>query len=96
MLHILITLASVAVYPPSGRGAVNLTNGDVARLRPGEFLNDTLIEFGLRYAPSSFSASLPQLSFRYWHEKLTGTNPELAKQVHVFNSFFYKKLSHKK
>ena len=40
--------SSILVYPPGVAGAVNITNGDLDRLRPGEFLNDTLIEFGLK------------------------------------------------
>lgn len=40
---------SILVYPPSGTGALNITYGDLRRLEPGEFLNDTLIEFGLKY-----------------------------------------------
>ena len=39
---------SILVYPPGVPGAVNITNGDYLRLQPGEFLNDTLIEFGLK------------------------------------------------
>jgi len=39
---------SILVYPPDGPGAVNITNADLKRLRPDEFLNDTLIEFGLK------------------------------------------------
>ncbi|KAI0317519.1 hypothetical protein OF83DRAFT_132135 [Amylostereum chailletii] len=65
----------VLVYPPTGKGAVNITNGDIARLRPGEFLNDTLIEFGLKL----------------WLDELRESDPGLADQVHVFSSFFYKK-----
>lgn len=38
------------MYPQNGPGAVNITNGDLKRLDPGEFLNDTLIELGLKYA----------------------------------------------
>ncbi|KAF8270824.1 hypothetical protein EI94DRAFT_1721987 [Lactarius quietus] len=63
----------------SGIGSLNITNGDVSRLKPGEFLNDTLIEFGLKL----------------WLADLSESNPELASQVHVFSSFFYKKLSTK-
>ncbi|KAI9465452.1 hypothetical protein BJY52DRAFT_1244097 [Lactarius psammicola] len=63
----------------SGTGSLNITNGDVSRLKPGEFLNDTLIEFGLKL----------------WLADLHESNPELAGQVHVFSSFFYKKLSTK-
>ncbi|KAJ7758160.1 hypothetical protein DFH07DRAFT_456883 [Mycena maculata] len=69
----------ILVYPPNQTGAVNITNGDVNRLSPGEFLNDTLIEFGLKL----------------WLQDLEKENPELVKQIHVFSSFFYKKLNKK-
>ncbi|KAJ7132990.1 hypothetical protein C8R46DRAFT_1140271 [Mycena filopes] len=69
----------ILVYPPGQTGAVNITNGDLARLAPGEFLNDTLIEFGLKL----------------WLQELEKTDPELVKQIHVFSSFFYKKLNKK-
>ncbi|KAJ6585193.1 hypothetical protein B0H19DRAFT_1368602 [Mycena capillaripes] len=69
----------ILVYPPGQTGAVNITNGDVSRLTPGEFLNDTLIEFGLKL----------------WLQDLEKENPELVKQIHVFSSFFYKKLNKK-
>ncbi|KAJ7147148.1 hypothetical protein C8R43DRAFT_542989 [Mycena crocata] len=69
----------ILVYPPGQTGAVNITNGDVTRLAPGEFLNDTLIEFGLKL----------------WLHELEKENPELVKQIHVFSSFFYKKLNKK-
>ena len=36
------------VYPPNGAGSVNITRGDFKRLDPGEYFNDTLIEFGLK------------------------------------------------
>lgn len=36
------------MYPFGVPGAVNVTAGDLARLQPEEFLNDTLIEFGLK------------------------------------------------
>ncbi|CDO70841.1 hypothetical protein BN946_scf184801.g34 [Trametes cinnabarina] len=70
----------VLVYPPSGTGAVNITRGDLRRLDNGQYLNDTLIEFGLKL----------------WLDNLRSEQPELAEQVHVFNSFFYKKLNSKK
>ncbi|KAJ7625371.1 hypothetical protein DFH06DRAFT_1481403 [Mycena polygramma] len=69
----------ILVYPPGQTRAVNITNGDVTRLAPGEFLNDTLIEFGLKL----------------WLQDLEQKDPELVKQIHVFNSFFYKKLNKK-
>ncbi|KAF8195366.1 hypothetical protein BJ912DRAFT_138312 [Pholiota molesta] len=70
----------ILVYPQGIPGAVNITNGDLARLQPGEYLNDTLIEFGLKL----------------WLKNLEEKQPELAQQVHIFNSFFYKKLNNKK
>lgn len=67
----------ILIYPTAAVGAVNITNGDLKRLRPGEFLNDTLIEFGLKR----------------WHKTLENDEPELASQIHIFSSFFYKKLN---
>jgi Ulp1 family protease len=37
-----------------------------------------------------------KLSRRLWLKELEEKFPELAKQVHVFSSFFYKKLNKKK
>ncbi|KAF9777986.1 hypothetical protein BJ322DRAFT_1114528 [Thelephora terrestris] len=65
------------VYRPSGTGAVNITRGDLERLQPGKYLNDTLIEFGLKL----------------WLSDLRDRDPELADQIHLFSSFFYKKLA---
>ncbi|KAG1792935.1 uncharacterized protein HD556DRAFT_1376770 [Suillus plorans] len=70
----------ILVYPPSGPGALNVMGSDLNRLRPHEFLNDTLIEFGLKL----------------WLADLKEQNPDLAEQIHVFSSFFYKKLNNKK
>lgn len=69
----------ILCYPQGVTGAVNITNADFRRLQPGEFLNDTLIEFGLKL----------------WLRKLEESSPEVANQVHVFSSFFYKKLNKK-
>lgn len=42
-------LVSVLVWPlEATTGAISITRGDLNRLNEGEFLNDTLIEFGLR------------------------------------------------
>ncbi|CAG7846551.1 SubName: Full=Related to protease ULP2 protein {ECO:0000313/EMBL:CCA67820.1} [Serendipita indica DSM 11827] len=64
----------ILVYP-FVRG-LQITKGEHERLQPGEFLNDTLIEFGLRL----------------WMEKLKISDPQRAEQIHVFSPFFYKKL----
>ncbi len=65
------------MYPQTGTGAVRVTRGDVNRLAPGQSLNDTLIEYGLKL----------------WLNDLGQSNPELADQIHIFSSFFYKKLN---
>ncbi|KAH7920479.1 cysteine proteinase [Leucogyrophana mollusca] len=70
----------ILVYPPTGTGALNIMRTDVNRLQPGEFLNDTLIEFGLKL----------------WLNELREKDPVFADQIHVFSSFFYKKLHNKK
>ncbi|BGP20603.1 hypothetical protein JCM10213v2_008766 [Rhodosporidiobolus nylandii] len=69
-----------------GATSVALTWGDTKRLREDEFLNDTLIEFGLKRAVEKLV------------EQDEGRPPEerLADKVHVFNSFFYKQLSSRK
>ncbi|KAJ4479812.1 hypothetical protein C8J55DRAFT_398662, partial [Lentinula edodes] len=65
-------------YEPNKRTrAVNITKADYERLLPHHFLNDTVIEFGLQL----------------WHHELAMENPELAQQIHIFNSFFYSKLN---
>ena len=85
------------VYPPTGTGAVNITRGDLKRLDEGQYLNDTMIEFGLKCAPPcTWSYVLADVCDRLWLDDVRKTHPEIADQVHVFNSFFYKKLSSKK
>ena len=85
------------MYPFSGTGAVNVTRGDLKRLDPGQYLNDTIIEFGLKCVDLHHSLGCPLLTLcRVWLDELRKNQPELAEQVHVFNSFFYKKLNSKK
>lgn len=69
----------VLMYPPGGPGALNIMRSDLKRLEPEEYLNDTLIEFGLKL----------------WLGELREKDPLLADQIHVFSSFFYKKLNMK-
>ncbi|KAI8583744.1 hypothetical protein K450DRAFT_196016 [Umbelopsis ramanniana AG] len=65
------------VYPFTGYGGITVSKADEARLDDGEFLNDNIIDFYMKWI-------LDQLHNR---------DPELAKQVHIFNSFFYKRLT---
>lgn len=69
----------ILMYPPGGPGALNIMRSDLKRLEPEEYLNDTLIEFGLKL----------------WLNELRERDPLLADQIHVFSSFFYKKLNTK-
>ncbi|KAG8214645.1 hypothetical protein J3R82DRAFT_9723 [Butyriboletus roseoflavus] len=70
----------ILMYPPTGTGALSIMQSDLRRLQPEEYLNDTLIEFGLKL----------------WLNDLREKDPALADQIHVFSSFFYKKLNNRK
>jgi Ulp1 family protease len=89
-------LCRILVYPPSGTGAINITQGDLNRLEDGEYLNDTLIEFGLKWVSYFISCphaqTLTACLSRLWLNEIRAKNPDLADQIHVFSSFFYKKL----
>lgn len=99
-----IAANSVVEFPPGQPGAITLPWGDVKRLQPDEFLNDTLIEFGLKYA-LSFTVTRGRHSSDVLRgcrqilkriEESDASLPDdkkIAPQVHIFNSFFYKQLS---
>ncbi|EMR10257.1 hypothetical protein PNEG_01523 [Pneumocystis murina B123] len=59
------------IYPP-----VVLYDDDIERLNDGEFLNDTIIDFYLKYIQN----------------KLFQKDPSKIDESHIFNTFFYKKL----
>ncbi|KTW29757.1 hypothetical protein T552_00964 [Pneumocystis carinii B80] len=59
------------IYPP-----VVLYDDDIERLNDGEFLNDTIIDFYLKYIQN----------------KLFQNDPSKIEKSHIFNTFFYKKL----
>ncbi|KAJ1960767.1 hypothetical protein IWQ62_004103 [Dispira parvispora] len=67
------------VFPFSGVKSVTITTADVPRLDAGEYLNDSIIEFYLKFL---------QVNLRR-------DNPELADQIHIFNTFFYPQLTAK-
>ncbi|KAJ2495410.1 hypothetical protein IWW47_004083, partial [Coemansia sp. RSA 2052] len=64
-------------YPLDGRKSISVVGSDISRLHVGEFLNDTIIEFYMRYIG----------------EKLRTTNAKLYERCFFFNTFFFKKLS---
>ncbi|XP_059124264.1 sentrin-specific protease 6 isoform X2 [Peromyscus eremicus] len=64
------------VYPPPpAKGGISVTNEDLHCLTEGEFLNDVIIDFYLKYLVL---------------EKL---RKEDADRIHIFSSFFYKRLN---
>ncbi|WFD25998.1 Ulp1 peptidase [Malassezia nana] len=69
--------APILRYPSTGPFAVTLLQADLNRLQENEYLNDTLIEFGLRFC----------------QEQIKSRDPPLAQQIYVFNTFFYQKLT---
>lgn len=68
---------SSIIYPSDGKNKATVDKQDIERLNEGEFLNDNLIIFYLRYL----------------EHQLEQKNPELAKRVYFFNTFFYSKLT---
>ncbi|KAJ2065685.1 hypothetical protein GGI17_000229 [Coemansia sp. S146] len=64
-------------YPPEGGKPIHVGGSDIYRLRSGEFLNDTIIEFYMRYIG----------------ENLRTADAKLYERCFFFNTFFFKKLS---
>ncbi|OKL64388.1 hypothetical protein UA08_00401 [Talaromyces atroroseus] len=65
------------VYPREGKKKAEVDSYDLERLRDGEFLNDNLIGFYLRFL----------------EHHLERNNPEVAKRVYFFNSYFFATLT---
>ncbi|CDR48844.1 RHTO0S20e02608g1_1 [Rhodotorula toruloides] len=76
----------VVEYPVSQPGGVSLPWADIKRLKPNEFLNDTLIEFGLKHAMQEVMKA----------DEGRPDDEKLAPKIHLFNSFFYSQLSTRK
>ncbi|KAI1328803.1 hypothetical protein F5Y16DRAFT_419398 [Xylariaceae sp. FL0255] len=64
------------VYPTVGTHRATVDKEDISRLDEGEFLNDNIIIFYLRYL----------------QQQLQDKQPELARRIHFHNTFFYEKL----
>ncbi|KAI8999401.1 hypothetical protein BC832DRAFT_207770 [Gaertneriomyces semiglobifer] len=64
-------------YPLEGKSAVTVRQEDYDRLDEGQFLNDVIIEFYLKYVIQEIM------------------DPALRDRVHIFNSFFYERLTQK-
>lgn len=68
------------VYPATGRNRASVDKEDIIRLDEGEFLNDNLISFYLRYLQTNMERE----------------RPELLNRVHIFSTFFFEKLTSRK
>ncbi|OAX35838.1 hypothetical protein K503DRAFT_696262, partial [Rhizopogon vinicolor AM-OR11-026] len=66
--------------PPASSGEIKIYGRDLNKLQPNRFLNDTLIEFGLKL----------------WHADIKRRNNDLADEIHIFSPFFYTTLTHRK
>ncbi|KAH6978218.1 hypothetical protein EDB82DRAFT_213995 [Fusarium venenatum] len=64
------------VYPSTGKNRATVDKEDIIRLDEGEFLNDNLISFYLRYL----------------QVQLEKERPEILEKVYIFNTFFFEKL----
>ncbi|KAI0157532.1 hypothetical protein GGR57DRAFT_510559 [Xylariaceae sp. FL1272] len=64
------------VFPEKGKNRATIDKGDIQRLDEGEFLNDNIIIFYLRYL----------------QQKLEEEQPAWAKRIYFQNTFFYDKL----
>lgn len=65
------------IYPESGDKRATVDRQDIERLNEGEFLNDNLLQFYLRYL----------------EEQIKTQNPDVAKRVLFMNPFFYQRLT---
>ncbi|KAH7324072.1 hypothetical protein BKA65DRAFT_406693, partial [Rhexocercosporidium sp. MPI-PUGE-AT-0058] len=68
---------SSVIYPPGGKNKASVDMQDIQRLDEGEFLNDNLIVFYLRWL----------------EDRLGRNNPELASRIYFTNTFFYERLT---
>jgi hypothetical protein len=66
-------------YPLEGRDKAIIQAEDIPRLDEGEYLNDNLIEFYIRWL----------------EQETLKSKPENAKRIHIMNTFFYERLTTK-
>ncbi|KAE9364632.1 cysteine proteinase, partial [Stipitochalara longipes BDJ] len=65
------------IYPATGKDRARVDMGDIEKLDDGEFLNDNLIVFYLRWL----------------QDQIERNHPEMAKRIYFQNTFFYQKLA---
>lgn len=66
---------------------------DMQRLESKRWLNDTIIDVGLRYVwPIDACACLTQYAYSWWHEKLRREDPNRAERIYIFSTYFFSKM----
>lgn len=89
------------VYPPPpAKGGIPVTNEDLHCLNDGEFLNDVIIDFYLKSVRRRMKRLIPgpdrtgpDLLSLHRYLVLEKLKKEDAQKIHVFSSFFYKRLN---
>ena len=81
---------AVLMYPFYGVGSILLQQMDVERLETGRWLNDSFIQFGLKYVLITCIHTLPPLASLI-HDDIKHSNPFFGHQLYVANTFLYTK-----
>jgi sentrin-specific protease 7 len=68
---------SSIMYPPKGKIKVTVNEEDIERLDDGNYLNDTLIEFYIRWL----------------ERHLLQDKPDISRRIYFLNTFFYERLT---
>ncbi|KAK1231758.1 hypothetical protein PQX77_005106 [Marasmius sp. AFHP31] len=67
----------ILTYPYFLGGSAEILAEDLDRLQPLQYLNDNIIEFGLKL----------------WHNEINEQDAIQASQIHIFSTFFYSRLA---
>ena len=92
----------MATWPLEGKSQIDITKGDYHRtLDDVEFLNDTMVEYGLRSVLDASCRSIlaADLSLALTRSALAEAAkkfPSLEDDVHIFSTYLYTKLNAKK
>ncbi|CAO3578132.1 unnamed protein product [Absidia cylindrospora] len=74
-------------YPVDrSKGSITITTKDQSRLRPSEFLNDSVIDFYLKWLMDSYSGA-------NGHDLPNATKRQTAEDTHIFSTLFYNRLT---
>ncbi|KAJ3075453.1 hypothetical protein HDU98_008071 [Podochytrium sp. JEL0797] len=79
----------ILVYPATGVNLVTLHKQDLLRLEEGEFLNDTLIEFYIRYTTITYAVDFTEKYHMYntfFYQTIT-TKDDSAKKLVIADTF---------